>query len=355
MSNSYRESPTIVWNAAGLSPVLTGIERLALAYSRALSVTNPEVTQVLIAEKRYGWLQELPATVGVRYVPHLPATISTPRWVGRLGSAAWHSWANTMIPRVGLSRQFSFTVHDWTAFESGSMKLRHKMIWQAALTSNLLAASAVHFTTQESYDSTPAQFQNLLKKKRVLIGGDVPTLPEASKRAPERSQYVIAVGTNIPRKRFAETVALWKSDWMEGQPHLVLAGKGTEALGRSPRHTGMGYVSDAELSDLVAGAKAAICFSDREGLNLPAREALRAGVPVIGTRSALGTLEDVIGVTVTETLEWNFEALGRQLVDALSAISTYESRGIKIGSNLGDEDVLIDFLLARAHSLVSQG
>lgn len=350
MANQNRH-PRIVWNAAGLSSELTGIERLAVSYSSYLRARAPEVEQVFIAERQYRWLTSVAESATIRFVPHVPATVLVPRPTGPLRASAWHSWANPLLPARGIARHFSFTVHDWTPFEKGTMRTRHKFLWRAALLANLRLASAVHFTTQHVFESTPQPLLKTLAKKQVLIGGDVPTLPLMRGSQPTEP-YVISIGTFIPRKRFAELVELWSTVRLRDAPTLVIVGRGTEKLGQGANHRGLGYVEDSELAQLISGSTAALSFSDREGLNLPAREALRAGVPVIGTAGALGTTSEASGVHVVDVNGWsNLESIASDVHRSLVTCEEARRTGAIIGHDLTDGETLADFLIDRAYKL----
>jgi glycosyltransferase involved in cell wall biosynthesis len=116
-------------------------------------------------------------------------------------------------------------------------------------------------------------------------------------REPRPTPYFIYVGTLEPRKNIVFLLTLWRrlvERMGEATPWLVLAGKRgweTEAiidhLDRSPparRYVHeMDCLGDAELTELVAGARALVAPSFHEGFNLPVAEALALGTPVIAS------------------------------------------------------------------------
>lgn len=352
--------PTIVWNAAGLSETLTGIERLAAAYTHQMAAEEPDICQVFVAERRYRWLDSLASGVKVVFVPHLPATVLMPRVILGYRHSAWHSWANPVAPRSDLRRRYSVTIHDWTPYERSEMKAHHRAFWKAAIRWNLHTASAVHMTTEQVRDAVPSKLARELRRKRLLVGGDVPTLPLAggAERGSDGSiarPYVLTVGTLIPRKRLRETVALWETAVRAGAPRLIVVGKGTEELGNGFGYRALGYVSDGRLATLIHEAEALLSLSDREGLNLPVREALRSGTPVVGTPGALGTLKSVGGVFSVDVRDWSDHVVVRESVlSALNDISDSRMSGKRVGEGLTDGDVLVSFLRRRAHGLLEQ-
>lgn len=129
-------------------------------------------------------------------------------------------------------------------------------------------------------------------------------MPEAVRArlgVPER--YVLFVGTREPRKNldrlvqaFAgladldlQLVVVGGSGWGAGQP---LAQRAQE-LGVGDRVVVTGYVDDADLSVLMAGARAFAFPSIYEGFGLPPLEAMAAGIPVVAARA--GSLPEVLG------------------------------------------------------------
>jgi glycosyltransferase involved in cell wall biosynthesis len=98
-------------------------------------------------------------------------------------------------------------------------------------------------------------------------------------------KYILAVGTLEPRKNMARLVeAFGKIDRELQQDYkLVIVGKKAwaEALGQQENMLLTGYVEDADLPYLYAGAKCFVMPSLYEGFGLPVLEAMAAGVPVI--------------------------------------------------------------------------
>ena len=107
------------------------------------------------------------------------------------------------------------------------------------------------------------------------------------------ADYWLAVGTLEPRKNYGTLLAALDLYWSRS-PHplpLRIAGGGgwkseklqqhlarLEARGQVQR---LGYVADAELSRLYAGAQALVFPSWHEGFGMPVLEALSQGAPVI--------------------------------------------------------------------------
>ena len=109
------------------------------------------------------------------------------------------------------------------------------------------------------------------------------------------SSYVVFVGTLEPRKDLRTLLAAHRL--MVDPPALVLIGPA--GWGEQVDVSGCitpGYLEDARLRSVVAGASALVLPSLDEGFGLPVLEALAAGVPVVA--SDLPVLREV-GGTVT--------------------------------------------------------
>ncbi len=123
----------------------------------------------------------------------------------------------------------------------------------------------------------------------VLAGGD---------------RYVLAIGTIEPRKNLPGLVRAFDRVAAEDSDvRLVIAGAngwGTDAVDAAvaastfaSRIRRLGYVSDRQHADLLAGASVLAYPSLYEGFGHPPFEAMAAGVPVVTTTA--GSLPEVIG------------------------------------------------------------
>lgn len=117
--------------------------------------------------------------------------------------------------------------------------------------------------------------------------------------------YILSVGTVEPRKNHLRLIRAFESlvQDTDADVQLVLAGgpgwkmeEVSRALAASPAreriHT-LGFVSEAELADLYAGAQVFAYPSLYEGFGLPVLEAMFAGIPVL--TSNVSSLPEVAG------------------------------------------------------------
>lgn len=129
--------------------------------------------------------------------------------------------------------------------------------------------------------------------------------------------YVVAVGTDLPRKnlalldRVAPTLA-------EQGLEVVLAGSSRTYMPRgSYGIRSLGYVPDADLPALYAGAAALAMPSLYEGFGLPCLEAMAAGTPVVA--SDRGALPQTCGAAATLVDPDDEDAFASALLDAAAA------------------------------------
>lgn len=117
------------------------------------------------------------------------------------------------------------------------------------------------------------------------------TPPDAALRARLRlpQRYLLFVGAAAPRKDLATVLAAHAAT--PGLPPLLLAGP--PGWGSTPCGRHLGYLPEATLRSVVAGAAALVLPSRDEGFGLPLLEAFATGTPVLA--SDLPALREVSG------------------------------------------------------------
>ncbi len=269
---------------------------------------------------RGGRLTDLPA--GVRQVgPRVPARLLREAW--RRGSFppiellvgttdVFHG-TNFTSPPTRRAREV-VTVHDLTYALHAQTVSADSLLYRELVPRSLARGALVLTPTHAVADAVRDHYRLPDDRVRVTpLGVDdawftagPPSASWLSGRGLP-SRYVVFVGSLDPRKNLPTLLAahdaLRRAD--SAVPPLVLAGPaGRERSldGRAGVHP-TGWLEDAELRSLVAGAACLVLPSLDEGFGLPVLEALACGRPVVV--SDLAALREVGGphVTVAPTLD----------------------------------------------------
>ncbi|MGI5816753.1 MAG: glycosyltransferase family 4 protein [Armatimonadota bacterium] len=132
---------------------------------------------------------------------------------------------------------------------------------------------------------------------------DPQRVPEVLEHHGVRQPYVLFVGVRQPRKNLPRAIrAFSAARSREGLPHrLVIVGKRGWQAGETERAIDaagedvqpIGYVADADLPSLYAGADVFLFPSLYEGFGIPVLEAFACGTPVVAAN--LSALPEVVG------------------------------------------------------------
>jgi glycosyltransferase involved in cell wall biosynthesis len=144
--------------------------------------------------------------------------------------------------------------------------------------------------------------------------------PAALARLGVRAPYILSVATREPRKNLATVLRAYRRLRADGVQLVLAGGRGwgpDELADAGPGALATGYVSDADLAALYAGASAFVFPSLAEGFGLPVLEAMRSGAPVVTSdNSALREVAGDAAVLVEPTSEEDVaEGLRRALAD----------------------------------------
>ncbi len=176
------------------------------------------------------------------------------------------------------------------------------------------------------------------------VASGIPPLPAPDTLAPARflpastGRYVLAVGTAEPRKDLPGLVRAFDA-LASSRPDLALllvgpAGWGADevdtavaAASASARIARTGWVDDATLAGLVAGAAVLAYPSVYEGFGYPPLQAMAAGTPVVATRD--GSLEEVLGDAALLVPVRDVDALAAALAAVLDSDTTAADLGAR--------------------------
>jgi alpha-1,3-rhamnosyl/mannosyltransferase len=201
------------------------------------------------------------------------------------------------------------TIHDMTSFLLPHMHpaSRRGRMYELALGQSIRRADLVSVPSpsvkQDILDLVPGISADHVRVIPCGIGDRFHPRPPVEiapvlDRLGIRWPYILYVGTLDPRKNLGRVVASYRSLLAESKPaeHLVLAGQpgwNVKALFehlQTPDLQGrvhvLGYVSDAALPSLYAGARLFVYPSLAEGFGFPPLEAMASGVPVIASETS---------------------------------------------------------------------
>ena len=199
------------------------------------------------------------------------------------------------------------TIHDLTFLRYPEMCTAESLRYGALARAALDRGATVHVVSdfvgaevREAFDLPADRVHRVYAGLASTTGGDA----GAGRRIAGAPGYVLALGTLEPRKNLPALVrAFDRVAGGDGDVVLVLAGPdgwgvdAIEAAARAARHGTrvhrLGYVTDAQRRDLLAGAALVAYPSHYEGFGHPPLEAMAAGIPVVA--AAAGALPEVLG------------------------------------------------------------
>ncbi len=238
-----------------------------------------------------------------------------------LGGFAGHMWEQMVLPLlvhsnevlwsptnsgpVILSRQV-VTIHDLSVLEHPEWFSPAYRSWYRKLLPCLARRARQVLTVSEHSRGAIIRVLGLGGDKVTCIPNGVnlsmfkPCSSESIRRKYRLTKrYVLFVGAIDPRKNLSRLMRAWEALSEFPELELVIAGCRTPVFGpvyfdhciRGVRW--LGYVPDADLPALYAGAEFFIMPSLSEGFGLTVLEAMACGTPVIS--SSAGALSDVTG------------------------------------------------------------
>lgn len=196
------------------------------------------------------------------------------------------------------------TVHDLTPVRFPELCTSDTLQYPALIERAVRGGAWVHAVSESVAAEVQEAFTVDAERVVVVANGVDPVAggdPAAGRELAGGDRYVLALGTVEPRKDFPALVRAF--DRIDADVRLVVAGPdgwGAAALHdalaaarRRDRIVRLGWVTDEQRADLLAGAALLAYPSRYEGFGLPPLEAMSAGVPVVA--STAGALPEVLG------------------------------------------------------------
>ena len=214
-----------------------------------------------------------------------------------------------IMPIMGAGARHVVSVHDLTtmALPDVHIPLRRSKLFSRAVTRSIRKADAVCVPSQFVRDEIERHIDGADADRIHVIpyGIGEEFTPEAADRSREVAEglgisapYILYVGNIDPRKNLDVLLRSYRELAANGEieEHLVIAGPlgwsyddvlslaRTEAL-RDRVHL-PGYIPEADLPALMAGARLFVYPSQQEGFGFPPLEAMACGVPVVASDSS---------------------------------------------------------------------
>jgi glycosyltransferase involved in cell wall biosynthesis len=211
-------------------------------------------------------------------------------WVLR-GTQVFH--AGNLVRNAPVRSRLTATIHDLTSWIMPEVHTQATARADQVFAGRILKKAAGLIAVSENTRQDAIRILGIPPERIRTIHSGVPARYFDAKPKVAAKPYVLYVGTVEPRKNLATLLDAWKSlrpDTRE-QFDLIIAGpegwhsKDTMARIRAETKYA-GYVAEAELPSLVAGASLFVYPSLYEGFGFPVVQAMAANVAVLLSRNS---------------------------------------------------------------------
>lgn len=245
------------------------------------------------------------------------------------GSDVFH--ASNQVRRAPRGVKLTATIHDLTCWLMPQLHTQANVQADRTFAENILRKAHGLIAVSENTRQDAIRMLGIAPEKIETIYSGVAEEYFDARPAARSRPYVLSVGTIEPRKNLDTLLDAWKL--LKTDCELVIAGPegwGSEqTLARIKQEaTYLGYVPEADLPGLVAGAAVFVYPSLYEGFGFPVVQAMAAGVPVVTSNtSCLPEIAGDAAVLVDPKSAAEIAGGIKRLLDAPSLRAEFAARG----------------------------
>jgi glycosyltransferase involved in cell wall biosynthesis len=238
------------------------------------------------------------------------------------GSDVFH--AGNLVRRAPSRAGLTATVHDMTAWIMPEHHTRRIAQGDLLFAERVLKRARGLIAVSENTRQDAIRLLGIAPEKIHTIYSGVPDEYFDAKPAARAKPYVLYAGTIEPRKNLPALLDAWRGikPGLREQFELVIAGPqgwhSEETMARVRAEANyLGYVPEAEMPGLFAGASVFVYPSFYEGFGFPVVQAMAAGIPVITSNTSC--LPEVTGTAARLVDPRSVAGLGSTLTRLLES------------------------------------